>query len=232
VIPAGAGGYQPSWSPDGAWLAFTSGYEIFVIPATGGNAIKLTNATTSYFLAPAWSPDGGQIAFIRQTSGASELDVMNRDKSGVRALSNHAARDFSNTDPVVNVDHPAWSSDGARIVFTGEIDLNNLDVCAINRDGSGLVRLTYSPAADWSPVWSPDGTRIGFSTGRFGGGNVLALMNDDGSRVSQIGTSIQGWPGSWSPDGAQIAFTAFGDPQLCGYSCTSRMPFTRRHRTA
>src|SRR5262249_41433832 len=88
----------------------------------------------------------------------------------------------------------------------------------INRDGTNLVRLTNDPAADWSPVWSPDGARIAFSTGRFDGANVLALMNNDGSGVSKIGTSIQGWPGSWSPDGAQIAFTAFGDPQACGYT--------------
>src|SRR6266536_3623768 len=37
VIPAGVVGYQPTWSPDGARLAFTDGYDIFVIPATGGN---------------------------------------------------------------------------------------------------------------------------------------------------------------------------------------------------
>ena len=242
VIPAGVAGYQPTWSPDGAWLAFTDGYDIFVIPATGGNAVTLTNAihTTSYsyFFAPAWSPDGGQIAFISRTGDdASEIDLINRDGSGVRALSNRAARDL-NYIPWVNVDHPAWSPDGARIVFTCEIDLNNLDICVINRDGTGLVRLTNDPGADWSPVWSPDGTRIAFSTGRFGGGNVLALMNDDGSGVSQIGTSIQGVPGSWSPDGAQIAFTASGDPQSCGYSTAaatvamSRLPFTRRRPMA
>src|SRR5262245_18054536 len=63
-------GYQPTWSPDGAWVAFTDGYDIFVVPATGGNAVRLTNATTSSFLAPAWSPDGGQIAVVRQTSEA------------------------------------------------------------------------------------------------------------------------------------------------------------------
>jgi len=213
VIPAGVEGYQPTWSPDGAWLAFTDGYNIFVIPATGGNAVKLTNATTNYFLGPAWSPDGGQIAFTSRTSEAGMIDLMNRDGSGLRALSNRAAG-RNNTD----VDQPSWSPDGARIAFTCEIDLNNLDICVINRDGTGLVRLTNDPAVDRSPVWSPDGTRIAFSTGRFNGGNVLALMNADGSGVSQIGTSISGWPGSWSPDGAQIAFTAFGDPESCGYT--------------
>jgi Tol biopolymer transport system component len=199
------GGVQPTWSPSGARVAFTNGYNIFVIPSTGGTAIQLTNNTSDAFiLGPAWSPDGGQIAFVRQTSGPAELDLMNADGSGVRALSNRAA---SGNDVLWNVAHPSWSPDGARIAFTCEID--NQGICVINRDGTGLVRLTNG---GWSPVWSPDGTRIAFSSG-----NGLALMNVDGSGVSPIGTSIPGWPGSWSPDGAQIAFTALGDlQQLCG----------------
>jgi hypothetical protein len=203
---------HPTWSPDAARIAVTDGYNIYVIPSTGGNAIPLTSATEA--TEPAWSPDGGQIAFVRWTSGPWELGVMNPDGSGVRTLSNRVG---GNNDPSRNVAHPAWSPDSARIAFTCEIDLNNLDLCVINRDGTGLVRLTNHPAADWSPVWSPDGTRIAFSTDRFGGGNVLALMNSDGSGVSQLGASIRGWPGSWSPDGAQIAFTTGGDPvELCG----------------
>src|SRR5215831_1744036 len=69
---AGSGGYQPTWSPDRARIAFTDGYNIFVIPSTAGTPIQLTNATSDAFLAPAWSPDGGQIAFVRYTGGPTE----------------------------------------------------------------------------------------------------------------------------------------------------------------
>jgi Tol biopolymer transport system component len=190
------GGAHPTWSPNGARIAFTTGLNILVVPSTGGTAFALTNNTSDAFLvSPAWSPDGGLIAFIRQTSGLEELDVMNADGSGVRALSNGAA-------------DPSWSPDGARIAFTCQIDLHP-NICVINRDGTGLVRLN---SGGLSPVWSPDGTKIAFA-----GGSGLALMNVDGSGLSPIGTSIGGWPGSWSPDGALIAFTAWGDlHEVCG----------------
>jgi len=102
------------------------------------------------------------------------------------------------------------------MAFECEIDPGNRDICVINRDGSSLVRLTSGAEDDLSPVWSPDGHKIVFATARFGPAYVLALMNPDGSGVSQIGAGIQGWPRSWSPDGGQIAFTWFGpDQEVC-----------------
>src|SRR5262249_40212262 len=60
---------SPRWSPDGKKLAFISGRDgspqIFVIPADGGEAIKLTdgkNGIQSFD----WSPDGRQISFLAQ----------------------------------------------------------------------------------------------------------------------------------------------------------------------
>jgi Tol biopolymer transport system component len=199
-----------TWSPDGSLIAVTDHYNSFIIPAMGAvTPIRITNDPSRQFDASAWSPDGRQIAFLawNTESHEYELGVMNPDGSGVRALSTAAAQ---------TGDHPAWSPDSARIAFTCRVELSNLDICIVNRDGTGLVRLTSDAAGEWSPVWSPDGTRIAFSTNQFGSGNVLALMNADGSGASPIGTSIAGWPGSWSPDGAQIAFTAFGTPEeLC-----------------
>ncbi len=52
----------------------------------------------------------------------------------------------------------------ARLAFTADSDGNG-DIYAMNADGSGLTRLTNSPAFDSYPTWSPDGARIAFSSG-------------------------------------------------------------------
>src|SRR5215469_3102512 len=56
----------PSFSPDGRFVAFHSGYRgafnIFVMPLSGGNAVRLTTGTADAFL-PRWSPDGRDIVF-------------------------------------------------------------------------------------------------------------------------------------------------------------------------
>ena len=74
---------MPSWSPDGARIAFGSNRdgdcEIFVMDADGTNQTKLTdNPTTDWF--PTWSPDGSQIAFETNRDGNFEIYVMHSSK--------------------------------------------------------------------------------------------------------------------------------------------------------
>ena len=57
-----------SFSPDGQWIVYSSEEDgiangnIFVIPVSGGDAIRATNYS-GYDGAPSWSPDGTRIAF-------------------------------------------------------------------------------------------------------------------------------------------------------------------------
>ena len=60
---------------------------------------------------------------------------------------------------------PSWSPDGKQLVFTG-YDGGLSDLFIVNRDGSGLRRLTKDKYADLHPVWSPDGKTIAFATDR------------------------------------------------------------------
>jgi Tol biopolymer transport system component len=73
-------------------------------------------------------------------------------------------------------------------------------------EGTGLARLTTSPARDRDPAWSPDGARIAFT--RTSSDEIhLYAMNAHGSGQTALTTG--GWDelGSvWSPDGTRIAF--------------------------
>jgi dipeptidyl aminopeptidase/acylaminoacyl peptidase len=59
-------------------------------------------------------------------------------------------------------------------------------VYIINADGSGLTALTSNSAADLRPAWSPDGTKIVFSSDRDGGDYDLYTMDTDGTDVAQV----------------------------------------------
>ena len=78
-----------------------------------------------------------------------------------------------------------------------------------NADGSGQSRLTTSRAVDFAPAWSPDGSRIAFSSGRDGESEVH-VMNANGSGVTRLTNKLafDRFP-DWSPDGDRIAFGSF-----------------------
>ncbi len=109
----------------------------------------------------------------------------------------------------------AAQGDEGRIAFVSERD-GNEEIYVMNPDGSGMTRLTNDPANDMTPAWSPDGTRIAFSSDRNSKtddpqkGFDLYVMNADGSGVTRL-TALDGaFEPAWSPDGTRIAFTLSG----------------------
>src|SRR4029453_7691504 len=92
---------------------------------------------------------------------------------------------------------PAWSPDGKRIVFCCRRgDRRDLDICVMNADGSGEIKLTNNPLPDLTPSWSPDGKRIVFHRPKAAGQGMWDLwtVNADGTGETRL-TNAPGYTG-------------------------------------
>src|SRR5436190_22784548 len=216
-----ATGTGPSWSPDGAKIAFAAidyycdyyyygcyyySVGLAVMNADGSGRVLLTNEASD--AQPTWSPDGTKIAFISSRSGRSGVYVMN---AGVPTLL---------TDAPQAVSKPAWSPDGTRLAFTCVVDSGNSDICVINANGTGFTRLTSDPGQDALPAWKPDGSRIAFATTRYAGAYELASMTPDGGDVTRLSPATAASDPAWKPDGTKLVVANL----VCGSSsgCSSR----------
>lgn len=179
------------WSPDGAWIAFTSTRagdksQIFAIRPDGGEAIQLTRSETGV-IGFAWSRDGGSIAYsagepvpqalkdrkdylgdfeiVRKEYSHTHLwtfDFAEALKSPVTAKQRTRGKDFT-------VGSFSWSPDGARIAFSAAMnpDLtmgNTADIYVLSLADGGVKKIVPLPGPDGNPRWSPDGRQILFSS--------------------------------------------------------------------
>ena len=185
--------WHPAWKPDGSTLAFTringSNWGVYTMSAANGSGQTRITAELAFEFMPAWSPDGSKLAVTCRAGGATEgskdICVMNADGTGVvNLIPLPGQEDFD----------PAWSPDGSRIAFTSNRDggNSNYEIYVMNADGTNHRRLTFSdpadPAWDHEPVWSPDGTRIAFSSNRDGNYEIY-VMNADGTGQTNLTNS-------------------------------------------
>lgn len=198
--------------------------EIWVMGADGSNPHPVTIGGAHYGRAhPSWSPDGTRIVYLQLTPqnpadddtshgcpalpARAELWVINADGTNARLLTPPGFVNVNENGQVINsandANAPDWSAAGDVISFWSGQEGCYGQVWRINADGTGRTQLTHAPIPSHNddPAWSPDGTKVLFTTDR--NQRIETWMMDaDGSNAHFL-TECSPGPGpgdsAWQP---------------------------------
>jgi len=210
---------EPSWSPDGKFIAYTTdergNLDIVVQPVRGGQEIWVADSRADE-AQPAWSPDGARLAFVSARDhdgrlsiilGMSRLGWYMNGKGGdiflVPALGGTPVK------LVENGYYPAWSPDGKEIVFQSNRE-GSWDLWTISLEGGLPKRLTSDELEEYHPHWSPEGDWIVYAAGDNRGPDFLRVVPAGGGEPINIAREDDWFVGpEWSTDGTEILFSSF-----------------------
>jgi TolB protein len=144
---------SPTISPDGSKLAFCSDRggkpQIYVMPAEGGPAQRVSFVSSDYCTSPAWSPKGDRLAYVCRFDGGFQMFLSSID--GANPVQLTVGGD--NEDPT-------WSPDGRYLIYASTMGKRygfNLAMMRVvkNLEGTNIKQLTFNRGDDTEPSWGP-----------------------------------------------------------------------------
>jgi dipeptidyl aminopeptidase/acylaminoacyl peptidase len=222
----GVSSSHPRWSPDGKYLAFLSARnqgktQVWLLDRQGGEAQKLTD-TPQDVEDFAWASESKRLVLALRDPKPEELEAV---KSKTKDQDDDKAKDKKAKTP------KPWVVD--RLQFkrdtVGYLDRRRTHLYIFDVAAKSLVQVTSGDFDDNEPAWSPDGTRIAFTSNRSlpdpdrtYDSNIWVVAADNHDKGAHL-TQITANPGEdhdavWSPDGKWIAHSSTVDPKLFEYA--------------
>ncbi|MBZ0281860.1 MAG: hypothetical protein K8L97_14060 [Anaerolineae bacterium] len=197
----------PVWSPDGAWIAYTTDEDeshgraeaicvVYIIRPDGSDQRELATAGRCEEASLNWSPDSQSLVFV----GDADIHTVSVETPIAINLTPDDGEDYA----------PEWSPDGTQIVFVSNRD-DDYEIYVMNADGTEPFRLTNQPGSDFGPSWIPNGQRIVYVTDVEHAGNIMVVDVDGDNQRALTDDDVVKYSWRVSPDGSRIAFMGFED---------------------
>jgi TolB protein len=193
---------SPSWSPDGASLAYVSFEDrlptMYVQTLKSGER-HVVSAHAGVNQAPAWSPDGRKMALVLSTrDGNLDIYVLDLATQQLTRITD---------DPGIDTE-PQWSKDGQSIYFTSD-RAGGPQIYKVGlKPGDKPRRLTFQGSYNARPRISPDESQLAFVT-QDDGAYRIATMDLRGRGDVQVLTKGRfDVSPSFAPNGAVLIYAS------------------------
>jgi len=203
---------HPRWSPDGRYLSFLSARDegqtqVWSLYRGGGEAVQLSDTAQSVNSFE-WSPDSSKMLLVLQDPTPQQLEA--------KELGDQYEE---KTAPPWVIDRQQFKTD-----YVGYLDRRRTHIYLLDPTSKEVTQLTSGDFDDYDPAWSPDGTRIAFTSNRTENpddnyNTDIWVVAADGGEPNRVSDN----PGpdespAWSPDGTQIAHTSSIDVDAILYA--------------
>ncbi len=199
LVDDGTLNLQPSLSPDGRSLAYTSyrdGFpNIYIRQVASGKEQRITSGP-GLALPGEWSRDGQYLLLSQTGDGNSDIFVYHVRSRRLKRLTTYWGIDVS----------PSFAPDDQRFVFTSDRS-GAPQLYTADRRGGAPMRLTYEGSYNTSPVWSPHDDVIAF-VGR-SETQLLAIytIGADGRGLRHLTDADGSYEApTWSPSGRFLMY--------------------------
>jgi len=190
---------SPSWSADGAQLAYVSFEKrrasVWVQNVSTAQRRKIASFD-GINGAPSWSPDGSRLALTLSRDGNPEIYVYEMSNGALKRLTRSGAIDTE----------PTWSPDGRYIAFTSDRG-GSPQIYEMPAAGGSARRMTFEGNYNASPDYSPDGKRVAMVHGE-NGAYRIAVLETATDQLQVLSDGRLDESPSFAPNGSMIIYAS------------------------
>lgn len=195
---------SPTWSPDGAKIAYVSfenNHAAIYVQDIASGARHVISQYPGLNNAPAWSPDGRKIALVLTMEiGYPKIYTMDVASGNLERLTSDWYLDTE----------PAWAPDGQSIIFTSNRGGASPQIYRVYLGNKKVERVTYNGAYNARASFTPDGKSI-VTLHQDQGAFNIAVQDLDSGRVTVLTHSDFNESPSIAPNGKMIVYATSGN---------------------